>query len=205
MLAAAAKSMADTLSLPGAMADAWGDYHAIRAASEDLRKALARDELNVFGRRGNVSRPPGPMASARERIPCEVFRAPVTVSPRGVLPAVYFHDLPNKYEALFSDLLLDGHEVLRIWPDRRQPPVPPEHEHALGKRPSAYSRADLDNWYEERVRSWPDGKPGPTEADDLEAARQEIGAAISRDAIRALRKRLAPAAWLKSGPRMPRG
>lgn len=202
MLAAAAKSKAEAPTFRAEMACAETKYEAIRAAAEDLRQALARAELAIFGRRGESETSVDRVATARERIPSEVFRAPVTVSCKGVLPVVRDHDLSDNYKVLFSDLLLDAGEVLQIWPDRRQPP---EHEHALGKEKPAYPRAKLDAWYENRVRSWPDGEPEPTEADDLEAARQEMRTAISRDAIRALRKRLAPPAWLKSGPRKSRG
>ncbi len=205
MLAAAAESKADTLT-PAQMARAETEYEAIWAASEDLRRALARAELAIFGRRGNFPKPPGGwIATARERIPSEVFRAPVTVSSRGVLPVVRGHDFSDKYKILFSDLLLDADEVLRIWPDRRRPSLPLEHEHAVSKEKSAFSMAKLRTWYEDRIRSWPDGKPGPTEAQDVQAASHEMETTIPRDVIRGLRGEYAPANWLKPGPRKSRG
>ncbi len=206
MLAAAAKSKAEAPTFQAEMARAETKYKAIWAASEDLRKALARPELAIFGRHGDVSslscRIEGPIETfPRERIPCEVFRAPVTVSPKGVLPVVRGHDFSHTYKVLFSDLLLDADEVLRIWPDRRGPRLPLQHEHAVGKEKSRFPEAKLRAWYVERVRSWPDGKPGPTEARDVQAASQEMGTPIPRDVIRGLRGDLAPPHWRKPGRR----
>jgi hypothetical protein len=219
MLAAAAEKAE---KLAAALDQAFHDWRAIRAASEDLRKALAASRLAIYGRHGTApENAGGRTASARERISPEVFRGPVTVSHMGVLPVVQWlwseaplpgalfevirPDGAEECKALFSHLLLDTDEVLRVWPDERRPPRPPQQAQAPAKEKSAFSQAKLRAWYEDRVRTWPEGKPGPTEAQDRLAASDALKTKIPRDAIRAVRNELAPADWLKPGPRKSRG
>lgn len=64
-----------------------------------------------------------------------------------------------------------------------------------------YSQAKLDLWYRRRVASWPAAKVPPSRDDDFRDAKAEEFPSVPRDAIRALRKKLAPAEWSKKGAR----
>lgn len=205
MLAAAAKSKVEAPTFPAEMARAEKRYEAIRAAAEDLRQRLARADLAIFGRRGESETSLDSVATARERIPAEVFRAPVTVSGRGVLPVVRDHDRSDMYKALFSDLLLDGSEVLKIWPgvrpDGSRPQTLLERAPPASKGKREFSKRALEDFMKERDRTWPEGRPPPTEAEDWHAACEAMGAEVPRDRVRALR----PPHWRKPGPKNSRG
>lgn len=65
--------------------------------------------------------------------------------------------------------------------------------------------ARLQQWYETRVRDWPQGKKHPSPFDDWEAAQAEFPMNhVTRDSIRALRRKHAPAEWTAHGRRPAR-
>lgn len=61
------------------------------------------------------------------------------------------------------------------------------------------SDAQVQRWYEHRIKTWPNGKPPPTEAEDLDAVRETLGD-VRRIQIRNARKH-APDEWKQRGPR----
>jgi hypothetical protein len=64
-----------------------------------------------------------------------------------------------------------------------------------------YSQAALEEWYVKRVQTWPGSVRHPSECDDVAAAKSEVGQGVSRDAVRKLRRTLAPPAWRAHGRR----
>jgi hypothetical protein len=66
-----------------------------------------------------------------------------------------------------------------------------------------YSLAVLRSWYRLRCAGWPATQPPPSEPEDRSAASRHFGRTIPRSALRAIRRELAPAHWLKPGPRKP--
>ncbi len=66
-----------------------------------------------------------------------------------------------------------------------------------------YSLAVLRSWYRLRCAGWPATQPPPSEPEDRSAASRHFGRTIPRSALRAIRCELAPAHWLKPGPRKP--
>jgi hypothetical protein len=64
-----------------------------------------------------------------------------------------------------------------------------------------YSQAKLYQWYRQRVASWPNSTLPPSRDDDLRDAKAEGFPSVPREAIRKLRKNLAPAEWSKKGAR----
>jgi hypothetical protein len=63
------------------------------------------------------------------------------------------------------------------------------------------SRQTLDEWYRERVRTWPPDKPPPSSGEDWDAAKKELDPNLAREALRAARRDYAPPGWTKAGPR----
>jgi hypothetical protein len=71
---------------------------------------------------------------------------------------------------------------------------------ARQKRP--VSAAALQKWYAERRNRWPSHRQHPSQDDDLTHARQQFPEHnVTRPAIRAVRKRLAPDEWTNHGRR----
>jgi hypothetical protein len=71
---------------------------------------------------------------------------------------------------------------------------------ARQKRP--VSAAALQKWYAKRCNYWPSHRKHPSQDDDLTDARQQFPEHnVTRPAIRAVRKRLAPKAWTDHGRR----
>jgi hypothetical protein len=64
-----------------------------------------------------------------------------------------------------------------------------------------YSQAALEEWYVKRVQTWPESVRHPSECDDVAAAKSEVGQGVTRDAVRKLRKTLAPPDWRAHGRR----
>jgi hypothetical protein len=109
-------------------------HAALWNASETLRRAVANGEIRAFGWRGH-----GPDFSdqtkplpLRERIPDDLFAAPVTITQHGLLSFARGDGTFGNYEVLWSYLLIDSEELLRVHPyvpdDRPSvvytPPVP---------------------------------------------------------------------------------
>ncbi len=65
--------------------------------------------------------------------------------------------------------------------------------------PGRYSPTALRQWYEKRVTDLADSHSGRD--DDWEAAKNNFGEGVPRDAVRALRAELAPATWTEPGRR----
>jgi hypothetical protein len=62
---------------------------------------------------------------------------------------------------------------------------------------------NLENWFRDRVETWPDDKPAPTQDDDFIAAKAYFSPNPTRQAVRDARTKIAPAQWQKQGPRKP--
>jgi hypothetical protein len=60
-------------------------------------------------------------------------------------------------------------------------------------------------WMRDRVASWPNDKPAPSESDDWDAVQQHFAPELSRDEFRNVRKSETPPEWRKQGPRKPWG
>lgn len=78
-------------------------------------------------------------------------------------------------------------------------PAPAENAVALNK-PKPTNLAVLQ-WIRDRITSWPDDKPAPSEGDDWDAARQHFAHGLTRDEFRAVRNSETPGAWRVQGPR----
>lgn len=61
-------------------------------------------------------------------------------------------------------------------------------------------------WMQERVKTWPDDEPPPSEEMDLAAARTHFDANFTRDELRIVRsdRKITPSTWRKPGRRMRR-
>jgi hypothetical protein len=71
----------------------------------------------------------------------------------------------------------------------------------VSEQPARFSPGALRTWYEHWVsKNAHDGKT-PSRSDDLAAAKAEFGVAVPRNAIRALRRELAPPEWRHMGRR----
>lgn len=67
--------------------------------------------------------------------------------------------------------------------------------------PSAYSKAEVDHWYQDWITRNETKGEIPTRNDDWKAAKAEFGAGLPREAVREARRRLAPDRWKRKGPR----
>jgi hypothetical protein len=137
-------------------------------AAEDLRRALARDALPAFGWPGG-SRPEGPLKAPRRRVPAEVFAAPVSLTPDGLLLPFPVGDdvVPGEFEPLFSGILLPVEGILATWP------APPEDEDPARAPPVSVPAA--------KRTSAPTGRP-PHKAKDA-CAREMVRLALDPDGL----------------------
>jgi hypothetical protein len=81
---------------------------------------------------------------------------------------------------------------------------------APAKNPLALTKPRPTNpavrhWVRDRVASWPNDKPAPSESDDWDAVQQHFAPELSRDEFRNVRKSETPPEWRKKGPRKPWG
>lgn len=70
--------------------------------------------------------------------------------------------------------------------------------------PAGYSPVRLESWYAAWVAANEETGHAPSRAEDLAAAKEALGDAVPREAVRALRRQLAPAGWRKQGRRTER-
>jgi hypothetical protein len=56
-------------------------------------------------------------------------------------------------------------------------------------------------WLQERINSWPDDKPPPSEDQDFRAAVDHFAPGLTREEFRVVRKEVTPDAWRTQGPR----
>ncbi len=91
------------------------NYRDFWEGSETLRRALAADHLPVFG----LPSPLPENGSARCRIPPDTFSAPVCLVPSVVLPCTADEawDVDQRPPPIWTNLLFDASDVLRIWAD----------------------------------------------------------------------------------------
>jgi hypothetical protein len=177
-----------------------------RAARRELIHALAAAEVMAHGARGN----------GEELQP---------------IPAVEWSRLRYLYEdgsdraGPYRDVVIARAQVLQRWPSplaaaQDELPLemlPPRNADApvwAGEiaanssmpRAPGYSAARLREWYRDIwiERNELEGKP-PTREQDLEAAKSEVSPHIPRDAVRRLRRELAPDSWTKPGRRKETG
>jgi hypothetical protein len=159
------------------------DYHR-RLLHEELHRQLREGEL---------------IATARER----------PVGPRIDVPTAAWRYLAP----VFSDSSAsDGAGQIALYDVRVAPAGPPAPAAMLapaaapvtrtdGEPAPVYSLAVLRSWYRLRCAGWPATQPPPSEPEDRNAASKHFGRTIPRSALRAIRRELAPAHWLKPGPR----
>ncbi len=103
------------------LVDCERQHAAILHASDTLRRVLAAGDLAAFGRAGDATNPPERLAAKpRDRVPCTIFRAPVTVACEGVFPWLRPVDSVHRKGAsarlLYRDLAFAAEDVLQLWP-----------------------------------------------------------------------------------------
>jgi hypothetical protein len=142
---------------------------------------------------GSENGVPQPAADAPSDEPVQPTRIPVEV----YMPSVdcWFEKAGReRLRALYSSTTAsDAQESPAPTADVAPPPLGDKVE---------YNRARLSAWYHFRVVTWPPGKDGPTEEEDLQAARSAFDS-VTREAVRKVRNEKAPEAWKKPGPRRP--
>jgi hypothetical protein len=116
--------------LEACLPDAASQHSALWNASEMLRRAVANGEIRAFGWRGHgpdFSDQHNPLP-LRERIPDDLFAAPVTLTQHGLLSFARGDGSFGNYEVLWSHLLFDSAEILKIKPEPAdgRPSVPYE-------------------------------------------------------------------------------
>jgi hypothetical protein len=127
-------------------------------------------------------------------VSADAARKPARVHVEVYLPSIY-----RWYEQVGREQLRAQHSLTTA-PDAPESPAPT----AEAVQPSVvnkgkYSREALSAWYVIRVHTWPDGKPGPNEEEDLRDARAAFDR-VPRDTLRKVRGAKAPEAWKKPGP-----
>jgi hypothetical protein len=163
-----------------------------------------------------------------EPIPAITFAGPKTLGP---LNNTIAHDMEriedgSEWNDAFKDQVEAKDRKIVLWRDvsvdadrlckRLLELVAPEQSHMTATdRPRAVApgaaakrklqvrlaEAKHENWYEKRVSNWGDSS-GPTADDDLKEIRKAFPESpLTRDALRALRRKLAPKTWTKQGRR----
>jgi len=94
-------------------------HSALWNASETLRLAVANGEVRAFGWRGggpdfSDQNKPLPL---RERIPDDLFAAPVTITQHGLLSFARDDGSFGNYEVLWSELLFASAQIIKIKPE----------------------------------------------------------------------------------------
>jgi hypothetical protein len=90
-------------------------------------------------------------------------------------------------------------------PHKAAEPSPVNDAAALpDSRPKPTNPA-VRRWFRDRVSTWPDDQPAPTEAEDQRAIRQHFAPGLTRTEFRTARKQDTPAAWRRQGRRVPWG
>jgi hypothetical protein len=81
-------------------------------------------------------------------------------------------------------------------------PLAAQNPVAISQPKPPIAAAELDRWYEARRNDWPSDRRPPSADDDLIDARSAYpDRRITREAVRAVRKRKAPGAWTSHGRR----
>lgn len=146
--------------LEACLSDAASKHAALWAASETLRRAIANGEVRAYGWRGH-----GPDFSdqhkplpLRERIPADLCAAPVTITQHGLLSFARGDGSFGNYHVLWSELLFDSVEILKIKPEpadgRTSVPyeeVPHELQRDLG---GIDARHEWQAFNDECLRRW---------------------------------------------------
>ncbi len=101
-------------------------------------------------------------------------------------------------------------DVLKLWPvqahtENTAAPdeVSPIYDTPQGK-PKPTNPA-VRSWLHNRLATWPDDKPAPSEPDEFAALNEHFAPGLSRDDFRDLRKLETPAPWRRQGKRQPWG
>lgn len=165
---------------------AWDDDRAMQGLTDELYRRCRLGEVIVEGRR----LPPQPN-EAHKRFEPDLLTEwhfdwdAETLKPHGLSVA------QDTYGFL-RFRLAEGEAM------GQQPAPLPVATTVKRKRPSD---KEVREWYRQRVASWPEGKPPPTEKADLEAVQRQFGSTLTRDEFRIVRKGEAPEHWRKPGPR----
>jgi|LauGreDrversion4_2_1035121.scaffolds.fasta_scaffold253944_1 hypothetical protein len=192
-----------------------------RKAAEELRKAASTGSVSLYGWKDSPQYKeelPEYINAPRTLIPPETFNGPVFITEDTLLPRTDGDPDRRKVVPLYYGLLLQADDVLRQWPlpsadapiseTRSTTPkakpgmsAPPKEDDAPSAQKRPYGPDQLVAWYSYRVRAWPPGPNGPTEAEDQTAANLEFGIKVPREHLRRVKAKLAPKDWRKSGPR----
>jgi hypothetical protein len=137
-------------------------HESFWTASEQVRRAAKDGKVHLFGFRGdpldfNPQYDPDevdPIVKPRERIPPEVFAAPVTLGRNGIRPFARGDETPGGYEYLWSDILFDAEGLLglRAAADSASRPYVPQpepqsaKEERRGRKRGGGRKEDYDWW-----------------------------------------------------------
>ncbi|WPB86914.1 hypothetical protein [Sediminicoccus rosea] len=173
-------------------------YEALWRASETLRRAIAKGELPAFGFEGEAPERQhpydpddlDPIRKPRARIPPEVCAAPVTVGRTGILPYARGDDADGGFEYLWSEVLIDGEDLLRFREASGAPSAP-----YVPRRPP------YDDEPDESERSRRGRKP----TYDWEPFKQVLKAKVRESCGGLTDKSLTDDMWAWVGENMPAG
>ena len=203
-IAEAARAILSDLSLR--LEQAEKTYELFWKGADRLRRSIACGDVAAYGVRRF---PTDSISGVREQVQPEVCRGPVTITQIGILSFAPGDGCLSDYHVLWSDILIDGAEVLRF----ETAPSSPAADAAPGgvaAEPASelppqrkYSKEALRGWFRLRIHTHGDA-PCPTEKEDHAAADSYFGRGIPRGDLRDIRRDLAPENWLKSGPRKRR-
>jgi len=100
---------------------------------------------------------------------------------------------------LWYGLLFRREQVLKLWPDLKEHASATPDKITTDRTSAPYSEAKLRAWYEERVKTWPQGTQGPSRDGDWAAAKLALGDGVPRDTVWNLRREMAPEEWKRGG------
>lgn len=163
---------------------------AMEAAQRDLRLALWNGHVKASGRKAkdDVARIPVP-AGAWENLTWDASQ-----------PSDWTKRVPGAPPiAGWRDVVVPGDEVMARWPAPSRNTSAIAMEQPL-ERP--VSDARLEEWYAQRVASWPASKRHPTRDEDVSAAQEHfkaLGQTVTSARVHQVRKKHAPGSWQRAG------
>lgn len=164
-------------------------YPNFKKAKEALSVELQNGSLTFLGRRGGQGE--------LEEIPAEkwsdlwFYDDPVLVASKSY---------PRRGAVRWDKVRSRREEVLAIWPDEL---AEADEARATSPRKKTFSEAAVREWYKKRVSEWKADSLIPSREDDLVAARNEFGDAVSRGFMRELRRKYAPPGQKGRRPTLP--
>lgn len=204
---------------------------ACAARLPELRAALAAGKVTATGIRGRWCDRTAEFGGERHHVQPEWFANPdMTLDSDGWLfwgnlPMPHWVKWrEDRGHPDWCDLSINRANVVTVWPHGQQivaareldaaltvmaepvapcgPPGLPGDRLARPQRLRPVPARTLEDWYCKRRDEWPDDKKHPSEAEDVADAVQHFTSHfVSRDRVRAVRKRHAPNSWTAHGRR----